>query len=479
MNCSRCNTPFDGEKESNICPECGYQNEEVNEIKPKKKMKKSNKTIMLICVATLSAIVVRVLFDFAFSSNSNGSVDMPQINITSDSSSSNDLGFLNNVPAEYLDYVIVIADTVGDVAVGTESSGLSSANYHVLIIPEGVTSIAEDAFAETFYLAAIILPESLTNIGDGAFKDCFNIEYVGFSSTPITVGDNAFNGYFVRELPDDITVGNNSFNYLIYKGHQENEGFTIINGVLVAVDSKESHIVIPDNVTQLDSHLFYFNTNIESITLPEGLEAINSYAFYGAENLVDVNFPSTLKMIDSYAFSICPSIKSLKLNEGLETIAHEVFYGCNSLEELYIPSTLTNAYVDSFTHNNWYYEHFPYDDTFIVGDDILISSNTEYSIENIIVPNGVKHIATDVYITSDAIQTVIIPEGVETIRADAFNSYSPEITVTFEIPKSVTRIDGGLYATWFTDITNITIRCYENSYAHEYALEQGYEVILI
>lgn len=71
------------------------------------------------------------------------------------------------------------------------------------------------------------------------------------------------------------------------------------------------------------------------------------------------------------------------------------------------------------------------------------------------------------------IRSVIIEEGVEYIRACAFDScrYLQSIT----LPKSIKYID----QTAFIGTTDFTVNCYENSYAHEWALEQGANIFLL
>lgn len=43
-----------------------------------------------------------------------------------------------------------------------------------VVIPDGVTSIGYDAFADCRSLTGVIIPDGVTSIGDGAFCYCFN-----------------------------------------------------------------------------------------------------------------------------------------------------------------------------------------------------------------------------------------------------------------------------------------------------------------
>lgn len=47
-----------------------------------------------------------------------------------------------------------------------------------IIIPDGVTSIGEDAFCGCSSLESIVIPESVTSIGDRAFWGCSSLESI-------------------------------------------------------------------------------------------------------------------------------------------------------------------------------------------------------------------------------------------------------------------------------------------------------------
>ncbi|MBQ8566546.1 MAG: leucine-rich repeat domain-containing protein [Clostridia bacterium] len=71
------------------------------------------------------------------------------------------------------------------------ASGKTSDTF---IIPEGVTTIRDNAFTTCYYLEKVTLPSSLTYIGSGAFKSCSLLEEVTFTKT---------SGWFVAADKDD------------------------------------------------------------------------------------------------------------------------------------------------------------------------------------------------------------------------------------------------------------------------------------
>ena len=60
-------------------------------------------------------------------------------------------------------------------------------------IPDGVTTIGDDAFRYSIFLTAVTIPASVTTIGEGAFADCPLLASVLFTgNAPTTVGDYVF-----------------------------------------------------------------------------------------------------------------------------------------------------------------------------------------------------------------------------------------------------------------------------------------------
>jgi hypothetical protein len=70
-----------------------------------------------------------------------------------------------------------------------------------LILPDGITSIGERAFASCTRLTSINIPDSVTSIGDRAFYNCSGLTSVTFEGTIPSSGFN-YNGY--PEFPGDL-----------------------------------------------------------------------------------------------------------------------------------------------------------------------------------------------------------------------------------------------------------------------------------
>ncbi len=83
-----------------------------------------------------------------------------------------------------------------------------------IVIPEGITEIAEGVFMDCTQLEKVTLPSTLRVIGAGAFKDCTNLKEINIPYGVTTIGPRAFENctsvYMV--LPDTVTtIGDGAF----------------------------------------------------------------------------------------------------------------------------------------------------------------------------------------------------------------------------------------------------------------------------
>jgi len=61
-----------------------------------------------------------------------------------------------------------------------------------VIIPNSVTSIADDAYCKCSGLTSITLPDSVTSIGNSAFGRCTNLESIMIPNSVSSIADTAF-----------------------------------------------------------------------------------------------------------------------------------------------------------------------------------------------------------------------------------------------------------------------------------------------
>lgn len=106
--------------------------------------------------------------------------------------------------------------------------------------------------------------------------------------------------------------------------------FVIENGVLVACNSTEENIIVPDGVRVIGPNAFRKNKTLKIVLLPDSVETISAGAFAECEKLqmVILGSESKLKEIGSKAFLNCRKLDTDFVPNGVK-VATDAFQGVN------------------------------------------------------------------------------------------------------------------------------------------------------
>lgn len=177
-------------------------------------------------------------------------------------------------------------------------------------VPEGVISIASNAFSGFAQLKSVIFPSSLKVLEDGAFEQCVGLESVSFPSAMERIGSYAF-AYCYKLLS----------------------------------------VKIPSSIKTIEPGTFMSCDTLISIDIPSGVEIIGDNAFTRCRSLKSIRIPSTVKEIGSDAFNGCVGMHTAGPQGGgydyefcWETIPANAFAGLSNLESVYIPKTVKAIY---------------------------------------------------------------------------------------------------------------------------------------
>ena len=140
-------------------------------------------------------------------------------------------------------------------------------NKTSIVIPSGVTKIANYAFAHCSNLVSVSMPVTLMTIGAGAFFNCTSLQTVSIPNGVTNIADSAFSycSSLVSVLmPTTLTT----------IGAQAFRGCTGL-----------STVAIPDSVTNIGRGAFENCLNLRGVTIPTGVRELSTTAFDGCNVL--------------------------------------------------------------------------------------------------------------------------------------------------------------------------------------------------
>ena len=177
-------------------------------------------------------------------------------------------------------------------------------NLTNVTIGNGVTSIGQGAFQFTA-LTTVTIPDSVTTIENEAFEDCYNLANVTIGNSVTSIGDWAFSSASLTSvtIPDSVTsIGDWAFydtalTSVTIPNSVTNVGFTAFD-----LCTRLASVTIGNGVTSIADGAFE-GTALTGVTIPSGVTSIGDSAFYGCPELTSVFFMGNAPTADSYAFA--------------------------------------------------------------------------------------------------------------------------------------------------------------------------------
>ena len=309
-------------------------------------------------------------------------------------------------------------------------------------IKEGTKVICDSAFRWKFGLKTIHIPNSVTQIGENAFSSCRSLQSIHIPNSVTNIGINPF-----LNCPQlRLTSGS--------------PHFKVINGLLISSDgtlisclSKDTHIHIPNSVTQIGNGAFWCCSSLQDIHIPNSVTQIGENAFSSCRSLQSIHIPNSVTQIEKNAFSECyalqdihipnsviqvgdsafydcEALQSIRISNSVTQIGNGAFWGCSSLQDIHIPNSITQIGKNAFSEcSSLQSIHIPNSVTQIGNGAFWCCS----SLQDIHISNSVTQIGENAFRECSSLQSIHIPNSVTQIGKDAF--WGCRSLQTIHIPK--------------------------------------------
>lgn len=219
-------------------------------------------------------------------------------------------------------------------------------NATSVVVPDGVTYIAPEAFLDATLLKTISLLPSVNEFGEKAFAGCTALtSFKVYWETPISVPANSFQGVDVSKVTLNVPVGLTELYQQapVWKDFGNFTEFTDDNSPIRFADRNVETICLGWD-TNNDGKLTYAEakavtslegkfknkaniTSFNELQYFTGIKELAENEFAGATSLQSVVFPTSLKIIGNSAFEGCANLTTAKLVTNVVTIGDKAFYG--------------------------------------------------------------------------------------------------------------------------------------------------------
>lgn len=188
-------------------------------------------------------------------------------------------------------------------------------------------------------------------------------------------------------------------------------------------------IVIPDEVTWIESGAFNNCTGLKTVGLPTTMEYINSGAFAGCTSLESITLPTGIRVIESNMFSGCTSLKNVVIPSNIQEVRTNAFLNCSSLKELEFKDGLTTIKDGAFSGCESLTKITLPDSVTSIGQDAFYNCK---SLESVTLPKKTAEISRGMFTDCVNLKSVTIPQSVTSIGHYTFYGCGKLNEVYFE-----------------------------------------------
>ena len=211
-----------------------------------------------------------------------------------------------------------------------------------VVIPEGVKSIAPEAFSGTG-IKEIILPSTIEKIGKEAFAFCKNLKKIKTLHLSTSILNTLMSSDYASGYPD-LTL-----DFQLYFGIHENIELSVFFNKYFDSKDLKSKFTINDWIIMYGDYIVGYVGDNTNIRLPDKATGIAKTAFLDNKIIQQITFGKNIKVIGNAAFEGCSSLHTVNLNEALETIYPYAFAN-SGLREITIPVNVKRVGEGAFSN---------------------------------------------------------------------------------------------------------------------------------
>lgn len=211
-------------------------------------------------------------------------------------------------------------------------------------IPDWITEVGPEAFANNTTLEKIVLPDSVREISNQAFENCSNLIIAKIPESVKTIGSSAFSGctklesinipFKTKDLGSGVFANCKSLPSVLIDPN--NEVYTCQDGVIYTKDGKElvqylagrpfTSYVMPSTIETIDEYAFWGASNLNKVSLSNSVEIIPEHAFDNCDGLSSIALPNSVKRLNAFSFADCDNLSSINIPETVGFIDPKAFY---------------------------------------------------------------------------------------------------------------------------------------------------------
>lgn len=266
-----------------------------------------------------------------------------------------------------------------------ESRAFHRTNVKTVVIPDSISSMGREAFAQCTNLVSVKLSPTMRVISGEAFASCSKLENVVIPPSVDTMISRAFRYTGIRS----ITLPPN----MVFRSYAD--GTPIPSPEVFESCSKLETVVLPETMTVLPEKTFSGCTSLKQVELPPRLEVIQEDAFSDCKGLQQLPLPETLTTIED-AFNGAGLVELVFPNSVREFSCK--FYACPNLEVVRLPDSLEEMEEGLFyDHNN---------------------RRSKVKLRSVNLPASLKKISATAFYRLSTLTEILIPESLTEVEFD-------------------------------------------------------------